>query len=95
MTIKPTIGRVVWFRPSTAAGTGSTFSYHDPKQPCAALIAYVWGDACVNLHAFDQNGVGHSFTSVRLIQEDEPKPEGGYFCSWMPYQIGQAKAHAA
>ena len=84
--IKPTPGRVVWFWPSTAnPDVGSSFCYHDREQPCAALVAYVWGDSCVNLHVFDQNGVGHNFTSVPLVQEGEPKP-GGYFCEWMPYQ---------
>lgn len=58
----------------------------------AALIAYVWGDDMVNLHVIDHNGVGHSKTSVRLVQENEPKPDG-YYCEWMPYQIGQAKRH--
>jgi hypothetical protein len=57
------------------------------------MIAHVWGDACVNLHVFDQNGVGHNFTSVPLHQEGEPRPDG-YFCEWMPYQIGQAKKEA-
>jgi hypothetical protein len=28
------------------------------------------------------------------VQEGEPKPEHGYFCSWMPYQVGQAANHA-
>jgi hypothetical protein len=92
--IKPTIGRVVWFWPSTVTGGAEYFCYHDNKQPCAAQVVYVWGDACVNLQVLDQNGRAHSFTSVPLIQEGEPRPDG-YFCEWMPYQIGQAKAQAA
>jgi hypothetical protein len=27
---------------------------------------------------------------VKLIQAGEDKPEHGYFCEWMPYQVGQA-----
>lgn len=84
--IVPTPGRVVWFTPATAHHT-------DPKQPWAALITYVWSDRMVNLAAFDQNGCAQPKTSVTLLQDDDAKPEGGYFCSWMPYQVGQAKKH--
>lgn len=87
--IVPTVGRVVWFWPSRGPFAGGDFCYHDRKQPCAAQIAYVWGDTCVNLQALDQNGVSHNFTSVPLIQEGDERPEG-YFCEWMPYQKGQA-----
>lgn len=49
----------------------------------------------VNLTVFDSNGVPHSPTSIQLVQGDEPKPEHGYFCAWMPYQVGQAAKAAA
>lgn len=91
--IKPTIGRVVWFTPSSNS-TEAGFTASDPAQKCAAIVAYVWADDMVNLHVIDHNGNGHSRTSVRLVQENEPKPDG-YYCEWMPYQIGQAKAQAA
>lgn len=93
--IKPTIGRVVWFTPSRNS-TEADFTHHDstPPQPHAALIAYVWSDSLVNLTVFDHDGRQHSKTSVPLIQEGEPKPEYGYFASWMPFQVGQAKAQA-
>jgi hypothetical protein len=29
-------------------------------------------------------------TNVTLVQADEAKPENGYFCEWMAYQVGQA-----
>jgi hypothetical protein len=93
--IKPTIGRVVWFWPATNAMMGGElFTYHDRSQPCAALVAFVWSDAMVNLSVADQNGVQHAFTSVPLIQEGDERPSS-YFCEWMPYQKGQAaKAEA-
>ena len=47
----------------------------------------------VNLAAFDHNSVPLAFTSVTLVQENDPKPEG-YYAEWMPYQVGQAKKHA-
>lgn len=91
--IKPTIGRVVWFTPS-GNSTEAGFTASDPTQKCAAIVAYVWGDGgMVNLHVIDHNGNGHSRTSVPLVQDGEPKPDG-YYCEWMPYQIGQAKAAA-
>lgn len=93
--IVPTVGRVVWFTPSTSAYiTDPTFVQHDVTKPCAAMVVYVWGDRMVNLVVFDSNGVPFGKTSVTLLQDDDRKPECGYFCSWMPYQVGQAKAHA-
>jgi hypothetical protein len=82
--IKPTVGRVVWYYPpGKQAGV---------DQPLAALIAYVWSDMCVNLAIFDGNGQpyppGH--TSILLVQEGTPVPSGGNYCTWMPYQMGQA-----
>lgn len=98
MKIKPTVGRVVWFTPPrNSAESGfsaqSGFMVYG-GQPMAAIIAYVWSDDMVNLHVIDHIGVGHSRTSVPMMQENEPKPDG-YYCEWMPYQIGQAKNQAA
>ncbi|MBV8666712.1 MAG: hypothetical protein JO269_09530 [Burkholderiaceae bacterium] len=89
--IKPSIGRVVWFHPSLsdlslAKGDG---------QPLAAIVAHVWSDTCVNLAVFDANGVSTSRTSVLLVQDDNPVPDGGYYCEWMPYQKQQAEKLAA
>jgi hypothetical protein len=33
----------------------------------------------------------HSRTGVPLVQEGEAKHEHGFFCSWMPYQVGQGR----
>lgn len=89
--IKPTVGRVVWFWPADT--TDPKFSAH-PSQPCAATVAYVHSDSMVNLSVTDHNGVQHARTSVRLIQEGEPKPQFGSYCEWMPFQIGQSKREA-
>lgn len=85
--IKPTVGRVVWYYP-----TG-----HSPgDQPLAAIIARVWSDTRVNLAVPDEHGSPYRLltTSVLLVQEGDDVPEGGGYCTWMPYQISQAKAHA-
>ena len=86
--IKPTIGRIVWYWPQ-----GQT--EFQGQQPNAAIVCYVHGDRMVNLAWFDSNGVAEHSTSVTLVQEGDDAPLGG-FCTWMPYQIGQAtRAEAA
>lgn len=92
--ISPTPGRVVWFTPSRLAG-GAGLVHHDATKPLAAMVCHVWNDRMVNLVVFDSNGDPHGKTSVQLLQDDDAKPEHGYFCSWMPYQVGQAAKHAA
>lgn len=82
--IQPTVGRIVWFHPYNT----DSFAY-TPGQPCAAIIARVWSNSCVNLSVFDHNGNWHSRTSVLLVQDGEDRPSSG-FCEWMPYQEGQA-----
>lgn len=83
--IKPTVGRVVWFYPR-----GSS----QEQQPLAAIVAHVWSDACVNLAIFDANGcpMEKPPTSILLIQPGNEVPTGGNYCTWMPFQVGQAKA---
>ncbi len=84
--IKPTVGRVVWvIRPYDAI---------DIHQPEVGLVTYVHGDHCINVAGYNANGTPFSLTSLTLVQDDEPKPEGNFAC-WMPYQKGQAaKAEA-
>ena len=84
MSIKPSVGRVVWFHPSATDPININGS-----GPLAALIAYVHSDSMVNLAVFDGNGDAQSRTSVTLIQEGEDRPVG-LFCEWMPFQKGQA-----
>lgn len=78
--IEPTVGRVVWYRPG-----GSM-----KDQPCAAMVTYVHSPRLVNLIVFDPNGNPVPRTSITMRQEEDPVPQG-FFCEWMPYQIGQAK----
>src|SRR6266700_4220889 len=88
--IKPTVGRVLWYRPSP----------HDPgpwpgEQPLAAHVAHVNPEGRVNLMVIDANGNGYSRTGVHLVQEGEPVPNRPY-AEWMPFQKGQAaKTEAA
>lgn len=90
--IKPTVGRVVWYRPSTYDQSGPGGLRATTHQPLAAMIVYVHGDTMVNLVIHDCNGNTHARTSVHLHQgEGQPPVDHGY-CEWMPYQVGQAKA---
>lgn len=84
--IKPTVGRVVWFWPSAA-------EFLNNDQPQAAQVAYVHSDRMVNLSVVNHNGEQRAQTSVALVQDGDKLPEQGSFCSWMPYQVGQAKKH--
>ncbi len=88
--IKPTVGRVVLFVPR-ASKYEFGHCFVGGRQH-AALVTAVHSDRCVNLAAFDANGKTYGFTSVTLKQPDEALPDGGDYCEWMPYQIGQAKA---
>lgn len=83
--IKPTVGRVVWYRPALhnahAAAANENTRY-------AAMIAFVHSDNMVNLGILDPNGVHFNQTSVTLVSPGEPCNPGQ--CEWMPYQVGQA-----
>ena len=89
-TIKPTVGRVLWYYPRE----GDQGASPPPGQPLAAIIATVWTDTCINIAYFDANGVPWNKQSVLLIQGDTVPAEGGY-AVWMPFQKGQAKAQVA
>lgn len=80
VVIKPTVGRVVWFWPQGNMIGG---------QPCAAIIAYVHSDRCVNIGYLSPSGLAMFGTSVTLVQEGEPYPNDR-FCEWTPYQKEQA-----
>lgn len=81
----PTPGRIVWYYPGPHDGI-----LRGPDEPLAAIVVKVWGDRMVNLAVFDSNGNLHQRPSVALVQEGDEKPEGGAYCTWMPYQ---AKKH--
>lgn len=79
--IIPTVGRVVWYY-------SNNVDVLQP-QPFAATVAYVHSDRMVNLSVIDANGYQFPVQSVPLVQDGEERPQGMY-CTWMPYQIGQA-----
>ena len=75
--IKPTIGRIVWFRTE------------DPE-PLAAIVCKVNDDETINLAVFGDTGAFSQAHNVVLVQdEDKRNPVAGE-CEWMPYQKTQA-----
>jgi hypothetical protein len=100
--IPPSIGRVVLFWPNSAVSGhsaeagGLNIRSGLPQQPLDAHVVYVWNDRIINIGGFDHSGVPFRCASVRLIQEgDEPRREGESVCTWMDYQVAQAKKYEA
>jgi hypothetical protein len=83
--IKPTPGRVVWYYP-TIDDPPPIY----PDEPLAALVARVISDREVNLMIIHALGSPYIRVGVQLVQEGDAVPAGGGYCTWMPYQIGQA-----
>lgn len=88
--IKPTVGRVVWFRNQ---GILKALSDFNDAQPMTAQVTYVHSDTLVNVAGFDHAGNHFRHTSITLRQEGESVPMGQCYVEWMPYQVGQAKKH--
>lgn len=89
-TIKPTVGRVLWYHPRSS----EPMVRHD-SQPCMALLCWPNGETAVNLLVIDHFGTPWPVQDVELIQEGDAVPTAGGYAEWMPYQQGQAKKHAA
>lgn len=87
-TIKPTVGRIVWYYPNRF----DLFPQNGKGQPHAAIIAWAKSETEVNLSVLDAHGVPHGKTSVLLVQPGVEAPTDTAYCTWMPYQIGQAAA---
>lgn len=84
--IEPTVGRVVHYYPSD--DDHPHFYVGDPH---AAIITEVHSNRMVNIVAFGSTGESHGMTSVDLVQPGDDTPDGGHYCAWMPYQVGQAE----
>lgn len=92
--IRPSIGRKVWFWPNS-------YEFNEAKlmgfegsapQPEDACVVYVHSDRCVNLRVSNHVGETRAETSAFLLQEGDPVPQHGGFATWMPFQVGQARA---
>lgn len=96
--IKPTVGRKVWYWPSTQDKSGTFPVQQVTGQPLDATIIAVWSDRMVNVMVTDIAGKQFPVLSCTLLQPGDPVPAyadgqvAGRYVEWMPYQQGQAKA---
>lgn len=81
--MKPTIGRVVWYRPLHNEGLVA-----NGTEPLAAHICGVTEDGLVNLVVFDFKGQVSNRVNVKLVSVDAAPPDRPY-AEWVPYQISQ------
>lgn len=97
--IKPTVGRVVWYRLRDKDDIHMCrFNTQGESRPdpLTALIVGVETDRLVNLIVFDTSGQMFPRKSVPLVQDGEPVSGCCAYCEWMPFQKGQAaKTEAA
>lgn len=89
--IPPTVGRVLWYWPNGMPHSGII---QDPSQPFRADICYVWPDGRVNLNVCCHNATRFERHQVPIVPtaSEETPPQGTPYATWMPFQIGQAKA---
>jgi hypothetical protein len=83
--IPPTVGRVVWFWPTSATNAKGS----EGAQPLAATITYVHNDTCVNLTVHDRDGETYGLKAALLWHGEGESPDHPH-AEWMPYQKGQA-----
>lgn len=94
--IPPTVGRNVYFQPSSDQLRG-VFTQNDfmkpvkDRQPLFANILYVRNDRLVDINIQDHSGRLHFQANVQMVQAGDPVPDGNY-AYWMPWQVGQAKS---
>lgn len=85
--ITPTIGRKVWYFPPEGEGTKLG------NQAFDATVIFVHSDSMVNLAIVDHVGRQMVREHVVLLQDGKAPGQLKSHCEWMPYQVGQAKAH--
>src|SRR5688572_23236068 len=90
--IRPSIGRKLWFwRTLEQYHNALSYEFKGAEQPEDASVCYVHSDTMVNLSVVDPRGEVRGETSVTLVQEGEAFPPSR-FCTWVPFQVGQARA---
>lgn len=83
--MKPTIGRVVYYRHGTEGPFAGSEDY------VAAMVCWASEDGkTVNLLTVSHDAVPRGFTDVPFVQDGERTPENGRYAHWMPFQVGQA-----
>ncbi|WP_220816207.1 hypothetical protein [Pseudomonas paralcaligenes] len=94
--IKPTVGRVLHFHPSREFAADRGMVLLCQGDPMDAHLVYVHRSGLVNLAVFDHAGNQHAIADVKLLQDadlasfDEHGQLIESYCTWMPFQKGQA-----
>ncbi len=96
--IKPTVGRKVWYWPSTYDKTGPVPMTQQTGQPLDATVIAVHSDRMVNVLVVDVMGRQFPVLSCDLLQPGDPVRASesgqviGRYVEWMPFQVGHPKA---
>lgn len=98
-SIKPTIGRKVWFWSGVTpepANANKLPVVIDQQQAMDATIVLV-GYSGISLSVTDHAGNQHFYEGIQLWDPDtDPNNDrhgtGEAYATWMPYQVGQARA---
>jgi len=91
-TIKPTVGRKIWFHPSMNHSEMNQLS----DQPLDATVIFVHDDTCINLLVIDHMGHPHFVSKAYLQQPGGESVSGGQsYAEWMPYQVNQHRDQTA
>jgi hypothetical protein len=83
----PSVGRRLWYWPSTAEVAALGMRVINAQQPFDAGLLFVWGLRDVNLQVTDHIGNVFAIKNAHLVQvEDEPRDPAKGFAMWMPHQ---------
>jgi hypothetical protein len=102
VVITPTVGRVMWYRPSKYDTANGMLQYSNgtpAPEPMMAQVIYPWSASVCNVLVTDHAGQQHVRGSCQVRQEGDPVPvdhEGNArsYVEWMPYQTSQARKNA-
>ena len=91
--ILPTVGRVLWFTPSSRTGYG--FTQIDSRKPLAAIVTHVFHDTLVNLSVFDRTAFPIAGRASGLCRKARTSPNTAISVSGCRSVPGRAGAKAA
>lgn len=91
--MKPTIGRKVWLW----VNSGTAVAVRDANQAVDATVIFVGEEDKIDVDYTDhagQRGVLKDLVLTEPAGSEAHDPSGSTapYCTWMPYQVGQAKA---
>jgi len=95
MSMKPSVGRRVWYWPHPSERNYDPLddvSDGSDLQPFDAGIARVNKDGTINVSIVSDSGYPMTPRQGVMLRETPDQAVAGE-CSWMPYQVGQAKAN--